>query len=146
MSKAEKVKEAGKVFDMGYSCSQAVLSAYAEDFGLDRDTALKIAGGFGGGMGATGCTCGALTGAIMAIGLKYRGAESGNSEAKMKTYAAVQKAMRLFEERNGSTLCRDLIDCDISTPEGHAAAREKGAFNVCSDLVRSAVEILNEVM
>ena len=67
MSNAEK---AVTTFTNGYSCSQAVVSAYAEQFGLDHDTALRIAGGFGGGMGRRGEVCGALTGAFMVIGLK----------------------------------------------------------------------------
>ena len=66
-----KVDEAIECFYSGYSCSQAVLSAYCEDLGLDKETAMKISCGFGAGMARLGATCGAVTGAYIAIGLKY---------------------------------------------------------------------------
>jgi len=66
-----RVEEAVSCFADGFSCSQSIVSTYGTEFGVDREKALKISTGFGGGMGRLGGTCGAVTGAIMVIGLKY---------------------------------------------------------------------------
>ena len=66
-----RAKEADKQFEKGYSCAPSVLPAYSEQFGLEKELALKIACGFGGGIGRTGRTCGAVTGAVIVIGLKH---------------------------------------------------------------------------
>ena len=60
-----RVERAVRRFAEGFNCSQAILSAYAEHFGLEEETAMKVAAGFGGGMGRLGRTCGAVTGAFM---------------------------------------------------------------------------------
>ena len=142
-----KVELAVSCFSEGYSCSHAVLSTYSEELGLDRETALKVSGGFGGGMGRMGETCGALTGVFMAIGLKYRGAEAGNNAAKIKTYELVREAADRFKSKNGTIFCRELLGCDISTPEGEKIAREKGLFaKTCPGLVKNAAEIIEEII
>jgi C_GCAxxG_C_C family probable redox protein len=144
MNKAETVVAC---FKEGFACSQAILVAYAQAFGMDRETALRVAGGFGGGMGGMGEACGAVTGAFMVLGLKYGRTDSADKAAKAKTYAAVQKFANRFKARHGSILCRDLIGCDLSTPAGVQAAREKNLFaTVCVDMVRSAAEILEEIL
>jgi C_GCAxxG_C_C family probable redox protein len=134
-------------FQEGFNCSQAVFSPYAEALGLDSDAALKIAGGFGGGMGRTGQTCGAVTGALMAIGLKYGAVDAADKETKEKTYALVQEFNQRFEFRNGSTLCKYLLGCNISTPAGHQAAQEAGLYkSICPKLVKDAAEIVGEML
>ena len=134
-------------FNEGFCCSQAVLSAYAEDFGLDRDTALKVSRCFGGGMGRMANTCGAVTGAFMVIGLKYANVDPRDRETKEKTYELVREFARRFRERNGSIVCRDLLGCDISQPAGLNAAREKGLFSsVCPRMLRDVTEILEEMI
>ena len=125
----DRIETALSRFAEGFNCSQAVLSAYAE--GMDEETALKIASGFGGGMGRMAETCGAVTGAMMVLGLKF-GAVSPDREAKERGYAKVKEFADRFKARNGSLVCRDLLGCDISTPEGHQIAKEKSLFTtVC---------------
>jgi C_GCAxxG_C_C family probable redox protein len=125
-----------------HNCCQSILEVFAAEFGLGGATALRIATGFGGGMGRMGEVCGAVTGAFMALGLKYGNPES-NAEAKGRTYEAVREFSRLFKERHGSILCRKLLGCDIGTPEGMAEAKNKDLFNtLCATLVRDAAEIL----
>ena len=142
-----KSEQAANCFEEGFNCSQAVLSIYAEEFGLSRQTALKIACGFGGGMGRMGLTCGAVTGAFMVIGLKYGNVDANEKEIKEKTYGLVREFASRFEKRNGSSICRELLGCDISEPEGLRSAKENGLFtSVCPRLVREAVEILEEMM
>lgn len=92
-------------------------------------------------------TCGAVTGAFMVIGLKYGNADAHDKQAKEETYGLVREFARRFEERNGSIMCRDLLGCDISKPEGLNAAKENGVFtSVCPDMLRDATEILEEML
>ena len=142
-----KSEQAVRKFEKGFNCSQAVLSVYAEEFGLCRETALKIACGFGGGMGRMALTCGVVTGAFMVIGLKYGNVDANEKEIKEKTYGLVREFARRFEKRNGSSICRELLGCDISKPEGLRSAKENGLFtSVCPGLVQDAVGILEEML
>jgi C_GCAxxG_C_C family probable redox protein len=114
---------------------------------LPEETGLKIACGFGGGMARYSRTCGAVTGGIMAISLKYGKIKEEDREAQEKTYAAVQEFVRRFEEINESSICRELIDFDLNTPEGLNKANESGITKtLCPKLVKSAVEILNDIL
>jgi C_GCAxxG_C_C family probable redox protein len=134
-------------FKGGFSCSQAVFSAYAEQLGLDRETALKIAGAFGGGMGRMAQTCGAVTGAFMVIGLKYGAIDAEDKETKERAYALVRKFADRFKSRHGSIACQDLLGCDISKPEDEKVAREQKLFEtICPKLVKDAAEILEEML
>ena len=141
------VGRAVSCFEENFSCSQAVLSAYGPQFGLDREMALKVAGAFGGGMGCLGETCGAVTGAFMVIGLKHGKTRAEDEQAKERAYRLVQEFTHEFKSRNESIVCRELLGCDISTPEGMSAARQKGLFAVlCPKLVRDAAEILDQLL
>jgi C_GCAxxG_C_C family probable redox protein len=134
-------------FEKGFSCSQAVFSPYAEEMGLDGDTALKIAGTFGGGMGRIGQTCGAVTGALMALGLKYGASDAADKETKEQAYARAQEFAQRFKTRNGSLICKDLLGCDIGTPDGHSLAQEQGLYKrICPKLVKDAAEIVEEML
>lgn len=134
-------------FAQGLSCSQAVFSAYAAEHGLDRDAALKVSAGFGGGMGRMAQTCGAVTGAYMVIGLKHGAVSGQDQEAKQKTYRLVREFTGRFKARHGSAVCRDLLGCDISTAEGFEEMKQKGLHEqVCAKLVRDACEILDEML
>ena len=110
-------ERAADSFARGFNCSQSVLAAYAEQFGLTEELALKVAGGFGGGMGRMADTCGAVTGAIMVIGLKFASTTPGDMQGKENAYAVVREFVHRFKGRNVTVLCRELLDCDISAPE-----------------------------
>jgi C_GCAxxG_C_C family probable redox protein len=138
--------DAVKRFLEGNACSQAVLSQYCELFDLDQTSALKIASGFGAGM-QMGKTCGAVTGAYMVLGLKFGTEESGRSDGRKDVYRAVVELTRKFEERNGTTDCRDLLGCDISTAEGSQIAKEKKLFTtVCPRFVKDVSELLDAII
>ncbi len=141
-----KVKCAVTTFEKGFSCSQAIFSCYSEDFGLGREIALKIATGFGGGM-HRGKTCGAVTGAIMVIGLKYGMGTIEDAEAKEATYKLVDEFSEEFEQRNGSVVCKDLLGCDLYTPEGRSLMKEKNLLATrCVKFVQDAVDILDKIL
>ena len=96
------VDQAVTLFQQGFSCSQAVCAAYAPALGLSRELALKVASGLGGGMGCQGEVCGAVTGAIMAIGLKTGPIEVTDAIAKENAYALTQQLIEQFRDRHGS--------------------------------------------
>jgi C_GCAxxG_C_C family probable redox protein len=133
-------------FKKGCNCAQAILSVYGERLGLSHETALKIACGFGGGV-CTAETCGAVTGAFMVIGLKYGQANAVDKESRARTYELVRQFVEKFESRNGSVICKELLGCDISTPEGIKTAQENDLFDtLCPNMVRDAAEILEEML
>lgn len=141
-----KIEQAVERFDNGFNCSQAVVASYCEEFGLDCETASKVATGFGGGM-RMGETCGAVTGAFMVLGLKYGNTTAEDQESKGKTYGRIVEYTNRFKARNGSVLCKELLACDISTPEGMKKAQEDGLFDsICPKMVRSAAEIIEEML
>src|SRR5512137_643345 len=112
------------LFRRGFSCSQAVFAAFAEEYGLDRETALRVSQPFGGGIAATGDSCGAITGAFLAVGLKHGRVRPEDTAAKDRTYAVVRDLIARFSARQGGTKCRDLLGCDIGTPEGRRTVNE----------------------
>lgn len=132
-------------FKKGLNCAQAVLSTFGPAFGLDEDMCVRLASPFGGGIGHLQEICGAVSGAIMVIGLKH-GAGSADRDVRDHIYELVQNFVRDFKLSNNSVLCRDLLSYDITTKSGLAEARKKGAFAPCAGYVRNAVEILEKML
>ncbi len=142
-----RVEQAVSCFQDGFNCSQSILSSFSVEFGLNRDIALKLATGTGGGTGLLGKTCGAVTGALMVIGLKYGKDSIEDDAAAEKTSSLVQKFVKEFTEINGSSTCDDLLDCDISTPEGLNSASENNLFTtLCPNFIRTSAEILEKIL
>ena len=140
MSKAEEVK---KQFEKGYLCAPAVLSTYSEQLGLEKTLALKIACGFGGGIGRMGRTCGAVSGAVMVIGLKHGQVNLADEESRQRTYTLVKEFVDRFTELHGSIECKDLIGYDLSNSGELRLARESGVFqNKCPGFVYDSARIL----
>jgi len=128
------------------NCAQAVLTAYCEQFGLERSLALKLTQGFGGGMGRMGETCGAVAGAYMVLGLAQKMCDDNPRQNMEMTYKLVQEFNQRFKEIYGSVICKELIGYDLSTLEGILEARNKKIFTtVCPDFVSDSVKIL-EIM
>ncbi|ACV64963.1 C_GCAxxG_C_C family protein [Desulfofarcimen acetoxidans DSM 771] len=138
--------DVGNCFKDGFACSQIVLSAFSTEFGLDRETALKVSAAFGGGMGGLGENCGAVSGALMAIGLKYGNSKAKDYQAKEKTYRLSKEFVKQFKALNGSITCNELLNCDISTPEGYQYAKENLFIKICPKLVNDAVQIVGQIL
>lgn len=142
-----KVGEAVSCFNSGFNCSQSILSTYGTEFGIDRDIALKLATGFGGGMGRMAETCGAVTGALMVIGLKYGKCGLDGDDKREKTYELVKEFRRRFEETNGTVVCKNLLNCDIAIESELIRARDTGLFKtVCPKMISDAAEILEDML
>lgn len=134
-------------FLSGYNCAQSVLWSFAGDFGLHPETALKIACGFGAGMARRQEVCGAVTGAIMVLGLRHGRGEGQDRTATEENYAKVQELMRRFEATHGTCSCRILtLGCDLMTEEGRKAFLERDLLKtVCKACVETAVAILEDM-
>jgi C_GCAxxG_C_C family probable redox protein len=142
-----KSDETFRCFMNRYTCSAAVFSAFSDELGLDPDTAKKIACGFGAGISKTGNICGAVSGAVMVIGLKYGKTEAGDEAATEKTRTLVRQFIQEFTEKNGSVCCTDLLGYDLSDPQAYAAAKDSGLFlSKCPLLVRDAADILEKIV
>jgi C_GCAxxG_C_C family probable redox protein len=145
MNKAERAE---KYFsEGGYACSQSVFAAFADSMGLDEEKALKIAAPFGGGIARNAGICGAVTGAIMTIGLKHGNYIQGDKEAKTLTYEKVNLFLKIFNKKYGTTICKDLLGHDISTTEGFEYIHSHPEFEEkCTSIVKSAIEILEDIL
>jgi len=139
-----KVNVAVTCFGDGFNCSQAVFSTYCEDLGLDKTHALKIACGFGAGMGRLQETCGAVTGAYMLIGLMHGKCSKEDEQAKEKTYALVREFSRVFEERNTTTNCLELLGVDLISGDKQVASER--VKTICPKVVRDAAEIIEQLL
>jgi C_GCAxxG_C_C family probable redox protein len=134
-------------FGEGYNCAEAVLLGLAEGLGLQAEGLPMAATGFGGGMGRQGETCGALTGAILALGLKMGRRQATDLEARENTYAAVSVLLSRFKEIHGALGCRDLIGCDLGTEEGRKKAGELRTHqDICPKFVATATALAAQIM
>lgn len=139
---------ASEKFLSGFNCAQSVLWAFAPQLGLASDDALKIACGFGAGMGRRQEVCGAVTGGIMALGLKYGRGEAQDRTATEETYAKTQELMRRFEAAHGSCNCRQLLEgCDLTTESGRALFKDRNLLRAtCEPCVRTVAETLGAML
>lgn len=143
MTRTEKAVE---LFQQKFNCSQAVLTAFRQADVMDETTALKLGTVFGGGVACTGATCGAVSGALMAISMKHGRGDLLSVDAKTKTYELGKKLMDEFARQNGSCSCAELLGMNIGIAENMAKAQELKLFETkCLALVRSAAEILERM-
>ncbi|MEA3462082.1 MAG: C-GCAxxG-C-C family protein [Bacteroidota bacterium] len=143
MNRSEQARE---LFLSGYNCAQSVVLSFADDLKFSKELAQKMAAGFGGGMGKTQETCGAVTGAIMVLGILKGEEVNNNDELKASAYGAVKDLTRDFVAEFKSTKCRDLIGCDLNTPEGSAKFKDENIMvTICADCVKKAVEIVEDL-
>lgn len=144
---SERSEEAARAFDGGLNCAQAVASVFAADFGLDEETVRKLACGFGGGLAHTDRTCGAVSGAVLVLGIARGTAVPGDREGKERCYALVREFIRRFTARHGSVNCTELVGFDLSGPRGLEAARAAGVFSErCTGYVADAAGIVEEIL
>lgn len=143
-----RADEAEKLFRSGYNCAQSVFAAYADLFDMDFETALKMSGALGGGVGRMREVCGTVLAMSMIAGLKEGNADPENEEAKEHIYALVRRMSNMFKERQGTIICREILGIEgmeesakpsIRTPEFYAT-------RPCAKIVRCAAEIIDEVL
>lgn len=144
MTKGELAK---KLFEDGYNCAQAVLLAFCEDYGMDKETAMMISAPFGGGMGRLREVCGTVSGMNMVLGLAKRGYKKGDNASKAQLYKDVQTLAEKFREDNGSIICRELLNLRIEGKDNHVPELRTEKYykaRPCSELCRYAADLLEE--
>ncbi|MDA3954597.1 MAG: C-GCAxxG-C-C family protein [Bacteroidales bacterium] len=144
MTRTEKALE---YFSNGFNCSQSVIVSFADILKIDEKTALRIASGFGGGMGGMQETCGAVTGAFMVIGYLKGKYKDGDDETKELTNKLIQEFTQKFVEKFGEINCKALINVDFNTEEGKKQAEELDVFNKkCTTFINHSVDLLEEML
>lgn len=130
---------AAELFKSGMNCSQAVFCAFADEFGMDAETAARISSGLGGGVGRMREVCGAVTGATLVMGMRH-------GSGKDAVYPVVQDFCARFKAENGSIVCRELLSGTGATSGGAAEARTAEYYRKrpCVELVRCAAKFLEE--
>lgn len=144
MSKLDKVKEYS---ESGYNCCQSVLAAFGEDFGLDKNVALKMAKNFGSGCVYRGEMCGAISAALMIYGLKY-GSDKPNDElASEIVYNFSRKHIQEFEKIHGTILCKELLGYHVGYPEDLEKIYEQRLFkSKCPTFIKDSAKILESLI
>ncbi len=133
-------------FSQKMHCSQSVIAAFAEECGITEAQALKLGSCFGGGM-RKGEVCGAVTGALMVLGLLYGESKVGDAEGRLVSIKVNDLMMDRFKEKCGSYICNDLLGCDITSEEGHQFCVDNKLFTeFCPKMVAAAVEVVEEII
>jgi C_GCAxxG_C_C family probable redox protein len=130
----------------GFNCAQVVAVAFSEKVNKDKKTLLAAAAGFGGGMGRQAMTCGAVTGAVIVLGFAEGQTEALNSAAKELTYKDVRDFFVQFTKIHRSVTCKNLLNCDISTPEGFELHKKGCHKEKCYQCIETAMEILDNIL
>ncbi len=132
----------------GYNCAQAVFYSFCDDLGFEKNMALKMACGFGAGMGRKEEICGAVSGGIIVIGAKYGRGEKEDRTAMELTYRKTRELMDRFAEKHGTVICRQLLSgCELTTEEGQRQFKENDLLSrVCVPSVQSVVRILEDIL
>lgn len=133
------------IMEQGHGCSEAVLLAVSQEFGIDSDIIPKIASCFAGGIGNSGSVCGAVTGAVMAIGLIAKEGKTMNDYLQRMSLAA--EFRQRFEDEMGSINCHELTGADLTTPEGIEKFMKSGIpQEVCFPAVGNAFNIVVDIL
>jgi C_GCAxxG_C_C family probable redox protein len=139
------VDKAVTLFDR-FNCAQSVFAACGPCEGLSEQMCLTLAGPFGGGMGRLGETCGAVTGALLVLGIRHgQGMATDPAQARGPLYERVAALAAAFREQHGGLTCRELTGCDLRTPEGQAEFKARDLHHaLCRKLVASAAKLVDE--
>jgi C_GCAxxG_C_C family probable redox protein len=145
---SNRTQKAKEFFLAGYTCSQAVLMAFAEDVGLEESLAAKISCGFGGGMGGLRNVCGAVTGMFMVANMMYGFETPDNANHKTEHYAAIRELATAFTNEYDTLICKDLLASLPGKLSENPSLRDDEYYKVrpCALYVEKAVAILEEYM
>lgn len=142
-------QKAVEYFKEGYNCAQSVFLAYAEQFGFDKETALKLSSSFGGGMGRLREVCGAVSSMFAIAGLKSGYISPVDDDLKAKHYEFIQALARKFKEQHDSIICRELLGLSEGedSPLPSKRTEEYYATRPCESFIRTASQIIeNDIL
>lgn len=146
---SERIEKARELFVNGYNCSQSVVGAYSDLFGMEPEAAMKFAEGLGGGMGRMRLTCGAVAAMSLLTGLKMSSGKPGNQQERAKIYETVRSMADEFTQKNGTIICGELLDPETikdksSVPEARTEQYYKK--RPCADCVTDCAEIIEKYL
>lgn len=140
------VDKAQAYFCNNFNCSQAVFATYATELGLEEEVALRIATQFGGGA-RKGEMCGAVSGALLVLGLKYGHSHAEDVEEKARAYQIAEEFMNRFIAEKGTVVCRELLGYDLSKKEEVEIIKEQGLFRtICPEMIRYATLLVEQMI
>ena len=144
MNRVEKTVDLHK--NGGLSCSQAILTAFGESFGMDPETAAMLGRPWAGGIGHQALTCGYLTGAVLVLALALNNKDEGKSRKDLDK--VIRNLFSRFKERyGGASMCKELLGADMATEEGiKKILEEKLVAKHCYGYGRDVAEILEELL
>ena len=145
---SERVEKAVELFKSGYNCSQSVFAAYADLFGIDSETALKVSAGLGGGCGRQRELCGAVSGAAMIIGLKFGSVDGNDREGKKLCYEKVREFTAEFKKTNPSIVCRELLGIGTTPESAQPDERNQQYYQKrpCAQIVSDSARALEKII
>lgn len=146
---SERTKKARELFVSGYNCSQAVVGAYSDLFGMEPEAAMKFAEGLGGGMGRMRLTCGAVAAMSLVAGLKMSSGKPGNQQERAKIYEVVRNMADEFTQKNGTIICGELLDPETIKDKGsvpEARTEQYYKKRPCADCVTDCAEIIEKYL
>ena len=141
-----RVAKAIEIFEQGYNCSQAVFMAYSDKYGIDSETASKLATSFGGGMGRLREVCGAVSGMFLVLGMEYPFTDTKDKASKNTNYKAVQHTANEFKSIMGSYICADLLKLKHLPQNPESSERNETYYKSrpCTRCVAVAAEIVGK--
>ncbi|MBQ7203331.1 MAG: C_GCAxxG_C_C family protein [Eubacterium sp.] len=142
----ERANKAYDLFTSGCNCSQAVFIAFCDKYGIDNDTAMKLAASFGGGMGRSREVCGAVSGMLLVCGMETGTADTSDQAQKAENYRISRVLMERFKEENGSIYCRELLGLTKAEASPVPEARTEKYYKKrpCAEIVKCAAQILED--
>ena len=145
----DRIEKAKKLFTDGHNCSQAVVGAYSDLFGIEPQTAMIMAEGFGGGMGRMRLTCGAVSGMVALVGMKYSKGVAKDTQTRTKIYEKVREMLGEFSKRNGTIVCGELLG--LTGNENESAkpderTKEYYQKRPCAEYVAECARIVEEFL
>lgn len=146
---SERAQRAKENFLKGYNCCQAVIEVFAEDFGFDKLACLKLAEGFGGGMGRMRLTCGAVSAMAIVASMKISHGTAGDLKTRGELYAVIQRMANGFKENNGSVICAELLGAALpkyNSPTPEARTAEYYARRPCPDKIYQCAELIEKYL
>ncbi|MGN1118405.1 MAG: C-GCAxxG-C-C family protein [Acutalibacteraceae bacterium] len=144
----DRAERACSFFMEGYTCAQSLFTAFADIFGFDKETALKVSAGLGGGVGRMREVCGVVTSASMILGLMYGATDGADRASKAYTYEKVREFAEKFKAIEGTIICRELLGLK-KAEESHIPeerTKEYYASRPCPRITREAAEILEKMI
>lgn len=145
----ERIEKAVENFKQGYNCSQSVVAAFADLYGIDHDLAVRMAASFGGGIGRMRLTCGTACGMFLLAGLETGCTDPTDRKGKGANYAVVQQLAEKFKAANGSIICAELLGLKPNAPtppEPEARTDEYYKKRPCVRMVETAARIFAEFL